>query len=140
VNWKEASHREIRRFNFILGGLFSTIGALDWVLRQFTSKKLLIPWHVLGTIGVVVLLVALLNIRPVLRYIYIGWMHFAHAMGWFITRVILSLFYYTAMTPIGFLMRTFGHDALQLKKKPADSYWEHRTPAPVNVEQYRKQY
>jgi hypothetical protein len=140
MNWKEASQREIRRFNFILGGLFSTIGALDLVLRQFTSKKLLIPWQVLGTIGVVVLLVALINIRPVLRYIYIGWMHFAHAMGWFITRLILSLFYYIAMTPIGFVMRTLGHDALQLKRKPADSYWEHRTPAPINTEQYRKQY
>jgi hypothetical protein len=141
VNWKDASEREIRRFNFILGGIFSGIGALNWFLHQFfISKKPLIPWTVPATIGVVALLLALLNIRPVLRYIHTGWMYFATAMGWFITRLILSLFYYIAMTPIGFVMRTFGHDALQLKKKPADSYWEHRTPAPINTEQYRKQY
>lgn len=141
MNWKDASHKEIRKFGFIFTAVFCGIAAVNWALHQFLiSRPALIPWYIFGTIGIAVLIINLLNLRPVLRGIYIGWMTFAHVMGWIMTRLILGLFYYVVMTPVGFLMRTFGHDALQLKKKPADSYWDVRKPTPVEPEQYRKQY
>jgi hypothetical protein len=141
ANPKDASPKETRRFAFLLAAVFSVIAAGNWALHAFlVSKRALIPWYVLAGIAGFALIMAALNVRPVLRYIYIGWMSFAHFMGTNLTRLILILFYYIAITPLGLVMRITGHDALQLKKKPADSYWEPRPVRPIDPDGYRKQY
>ena len=67
-------------------------------------------------------------------------MAFAHVLAWFNTRLILGLLYYVVMTPLGFVMRVFGHDPLRKRRRPAPSYWDLREETPVDPERYRKQY
>jgi len=52
------------------------------------------------------------------------WMSFAVVLGFFMTRVILSLLFYFVFTPLGFCMRLFGHKFLDLQWNPdQDSFW-----------------
>ncbi len=66
---------------------------------------------------------------PVLRPLYIGWMTFAFVLGWINTRVILGLFFFLVLTPIGFILRAMGKDLLDEKiDKNAPTYWIRRDP------------
>mgnify|MGYP003330419467 CR=1 FL=1 len=68
-----------------------------------------------------------LIIPIILKPIYIVWMVFAVVLGWFMTRVILSLLFYVIITPIGLIMRAFGKDFLDIKKQALKgSYWNQR--------------
>lgn len=61
---------------------------------------------------------------PVFKPIHIGWMKLAFVLGWFMTRVILSVFYYLILTPIGLFLRITGKDLLDRKiNLDAKSYW-----------------
>lgn len=64
---------------------------------------------------------------PIMKPIHIGWMTLAFALGWFNTRLLLGIFFYLVLTPIGVLMRLFGKDLLDQRiDKNAPSYWKKR--------------
>ena len=55
-----------------------------------------------------------------------GWFKFAEALGWFNSRVLLSLVFYIILTPIAVAYRLAGNDPLQLKKRPETSVFTDR--------------
>lgn len=55
-----------------------------------------------------------------------GWFKFAEALGWFNSRVLLSLVFYLILTPIAFAFRLAGNDPLQLKKRAEKSVFTDR--------------
>ena len=62
-----------------------------------------------------------------MKPIHIGWMTLAFALGWFNTRLLLGIFFYLILTPIGVLMRLFGKDLLDQRiDKRATTYWKKR--------------
>ena len=82
-----------------------------------------------------------LIIPIILKPIYIVWMTFAVVLGWFMTRVILSLLFYVIITPIGLVMRTFGKDFLDIKKQAVKgSYWNQRDSNFEKNQNYEKQF
>ena len=82
-----------------------------------------------------------LIIPIILKPIYIVWMVFAVVLGWFMTRVILSLLFYVIITPIGLVMRTFGKDFLDIKKQAVKgSYWNQRDSNFEKNQNYEKQF
>ena len=62
-------------------------------------------------------LVLPLSLKP----IYLIWMVFAIILGWFMTRIILSLLFYLVISPIGLIARIFGKDFLRLIKTNQDN-------------------
>lgn len=54
-------------------------------------------------------------IAPIGNRIVWGWYKLAEGLGWFNSRVLLSLVYYLIVTPIALLFRLFGNDPLLLK-------------------------
>ena len=77
----------------------------------------------------------------ILKPIYIVWMVFAVILGWFMTRVILSLLFYVIITPIGLVLRIFGKDFLDLKKQAVQgSYWNQRDSNLEKNQNYEKQF
>jgi len=55
------------------------------------------------------------------------WMGLAFVMGWFMSRLILTVLFYGVVTPIGLLMRVTGKDILNMKiDKNTPSYWIRR--------------
>ena len=77
----------------------------------------------------------------ILKPIYIAWMTFAVVLGWFMTRLILSLLFYVIITPIGLVLRIFGKDFLELKKQAVQgSYWNQRDSNLEKNQNYEKQF
>ena len=82
-----------------------------------------------------------LIIPIILKPIYIVWMTFAVILGWFMTRVILSLLFYVIITPIGVVLRIFGKDFLEIKKESVQgSYWNQRDSNLEKNQNYEKQF
>jgi hypothetical protein len=72
---------------------------------------------------------------------YWGWMVFAMALGFVNTRILLTLFFYLVLTPIGLLLRLFGKDPLHLSlDSKAKTYWTPKTKEPYNPEHYKRQF
>lgn len=65
--------------------------------------------------------------RPSVKYVFRGWMVFAHLLGWINTRLLLGLTYYLVITPTGLVMRLFGR--LQYRSRPTDgdSFYKERS-------------
>ena len=77
----------------------------------------------------------------VLKPAYMIWMIFAVILGWFMTRVILSLLFYLIITPIGLFLRILGKDLLGLKEeKNQKSYWNMRNSEKEQKQNYEKQF
>jgi hypothetical protein len=124
--------RELRKFGLVVGGIFAAIGLLLLI-----RGKAAWPWF--ATPGL--LLVVLGGLIPAtLKYIYIGWMAMAFALGFIVSHVILTLFFFLVITPVGLVARLLGKDFLRLRlDRNAPSYWiprESRDPkAAVHYEQ-----
>lgn len=66
-------------------------------------------------------------IPPAANRIVWGWMKLASVLGWFNSKVLLTLIFYLIVTPVGLLFRLFGNDPLLLKdnKKSVYTFREH---------------
>ena len=91
--------------------------------------------------AVPILALVVLFVRPVWQKIYDGWMKFAEALGFVVTRLLLSVFYFLIMSPIGLVMRAFGRKPLDLAWKDGkSSYWVEKKPVEQTIERYSKQF
>lgn len=104
--------RTLRGFGLTVGGVFGLI-ALYIVWRA--------GWDVHGTGRYILLGLSAGLVLPgllfprLLKHVYTGWMALAFFMGFVMTRVLLTLIFFALVTPIGFIMRLFGHDPLRRK-------------------------
>ena len=107
---------DLRKFGLTVGGAFIFLGVL-LLLRHRPSY--------LALCGAGALLMAFGAIWPrALKYVYIAWMALAFALGFVMSNVILTLFFFLLVTPIGLLARLFQKDFLARKcDKRAASYW-----------------
>jgi len=70
-----------------------------------------------------------------------AWMGFAVVLGFFMSRLVLSILFYAVITPIGIMMRIFGKDVLDQRiDRSAPSYWKKRETATKTKESYQNQY
>ena len=83
-------------------------------------------------------------IRAIVRWgglLYRGWMAFAKALGFVNTRILLGLFFYLCMTPLGFLLCLLGKDLLRLRLNPGvNTYWIPKAREPFDPERYKRQF
>ena len=112
-----------RRFGWTVGGALLAIAMVFWVVAPERHRLLC---DLLASAGTA--LVILGTVYPAaLREVCAGWFMLAHALGWFNTRVLLTLFYYAVVSPIGLVMRFFGRDPLDRKwSQHQQSYWVER--------------
>ncbi len=128
---KEAVKKTGRAF-LIVGAIISVVllwkhgydgGHESWNLMQALSSN---SWR--WFLGIGAAIAALSHIAyGLMKHFHVAWMTFAQILGWFMTRVILSIFYYLVLTPVGLLMRLLGKDLLDMKiDRSAQSYWKKR--------------
>jgi hypothetical protein len=125
--------RELRNFGLLVGGMFTVLGLLFLVRGKSAYPWLLTPGLVLVAFGAIA--------PRALKYIYLVWMALALVLGFVVSHVILTVFFFLVITPIGLIARLAGKDFLRLKvDRQAKSYWiprEHRRKA---VEDYERQF
>lgn len=67
------------------------------------------------------------------------WMKIGHALGWFNTRVLLTLAFYLIFTPIGWILQLIGKDLLDEKiEKKRKSYWKIWERKDINPSDYER--
>lgn len=102
----EASHKELRAFGLLVGGVFLLIGLWPTVVRGEALRL----WAVALGGGLIVLgLVTPMVLRPVYRV----WMKVGHVLGFINTRILLGVIFYGLLTPMGLVRRALGKDTLQ---------------------------
>ena len=81
-------------------------------------------------------------IPPLFRAIYHFWIGFSVVLGYFVSRILLTIIFFLVMTPTGLIMRLTGKDPMDRKMDPAaETYWIKRTPEPdTSIERYEKQF
>jgi len=99
-------NRELRKFGFIFSGILIVLfaGLLPW-LREHPLPRW--PFY----IGVPVAALALAwpaGLRPLYRV----WMKFGAVMGAINTRIIMTVFFFVILAPIGWVMRLAGKDPM----------------------------
>jgi hypothetical protein len=74
------------------------------------------------------------------RPVYVAWMIVAFPIGWLVSHLLLASIFFLVFTPIGWLLRATGHDAMKRKKNDSQSsYWETR-PTPRKPADYFRQF
>jgi hypothetical protein len=108
------------------------------VLRQFAVLCLifagsLVAWRtwqghldsrteIVATVGMVIGLLGVVQ-PSAIRLIYTGWMIAVFPIGWTVSKLMVIGMFYVVFTPVAFIFRLLGRDALQLKRQQGTSYW-----------------
>ncbi|MFH1221204.1 MAG: SxtJ family membrane protein [Candidatus Eisenbacteria bacterium] len=129
----KSDRKELRKFGLTVGIAFAALGAfLLWRGRAYYP-------YFFGLGGALVLLG--LVAPGLLKRAHRVWMSLALVLGWVMTRVILSLLFYLAFTPIGLVAKLLGKRFLRPKRDGAeDTYWVRRVPAKPDRTRYEKQF
>jgi hypothetical protein len=108
--------RDLRKFGLMVGGVFLALGL--WFV--FRHK----PWHAwFWGPGCALVLLGALAPRA-LKQVYVGWMALAFTLGLVVSTVLLTVFFYVVVTPIGLAARLFGKDFLGRKwRSGGGSHW-----------------
>ena len=108
--------RDLRKFGLTVGGVFVLLGVL-LLFRQRSSYPFFL------SVGAIAMAFGVVWPRA-LKYVYIAWMALAFTLGFVMSNVILTLFFFLCVTPIGILARLFRKDFLARRwDKNAASYW-----------------
>lgn len=104
---KAAEKKELRNFGLVFAaivvGLFGLL--LPW-LREHPLPR----WpFIVGVVFVLPALIFPLGLKPVFK----AWMKFGAVMGFINTRIILAVFFFIFVTPVGWLMRALKHDPMR---------------------------
>lgn len=124
----DLSVRSLRSFGLVVGGVFAGIALVSAWRNEWTLSPLMMGFAWGG--GGLMVLGAL--VPRVLKPIYRAWMALAFALGYVMTRVILTLVFVLTVVPIGLVLRALGKDPLAKRLAPgAETYWISRDdPAP----------
>lgn len=88
-------------------------GQAEWVLRR--------TW--VGGTGLILIVLGMIA-PALLDWPEKQWMKLAHFLGYWNTRILLTLIFYVGVVPLGFLARLAGWDDLKLHKPKGDSYYD----------------
>ncbi len=121
----------VRKFGIIFSVILLAIGSWMW----YKSNPL---WIWFGGGGILMALVATL-VTVVLMPLYKGMTVLAIIIGYFISKLILTLMFILFFIPIGFIMRLLGKDLLDKKiNKNAASYWLKKENSAFSKEKYER--
>jgi hypothetical protein len=136
----EFSKKKLRNFGLLVGGILLLISV--WIffsqrneLPETSNYTFAYIFLVLG--GFLFLFGAFVPL--LLKTTYKIWMGLAIAMGWFISRILIMILFYTIVTPIALIAKLFKKDFLDLKfRDDKNSYWIVK-PKDVKID-YKKMY
>lgn len=128
-------HKELR--------IFATIALIASVLIAtlvYVLKGVGIQWAIIiVAAGFVVFMSSFISLK-ITRTIYLASILVTFPIGWAISMILLTAFYYLLLTPLGLFFRLVGRDPLRRKFDPAvKSYWLSRRQTD-NLDRYFHQY
>lgn len=99
---------------YVLACIFIVL-AISFVLLSFTKSEVLLPFNKI-------------------------WMRFGLLLGMVVSPIVLGVIFFVIFTPIGFVMRLYGRDELNLNTKTAVTFWKARDPAELSAVSFKNQF
>lgn len=129
----KSGKQDLRKFGITMAIALGVFGLLFlWRGRGFYPY-----FFILSAAFLILGVVAPIILKPVQR----AWMTFAIIMGWFMTRLILSILFYLVFTLIALVARLFHKRFLDLKiDRSSTSYWRYREPRESIKQDYERQF
>ena len=133
INW-HPGERQLKQFAlFSLPG-FGLFGAVAWHMTG--SAVIAVFFLATGVCTCVLGIKSPHRVRP----IYLALTAATFPIGWCVSAMILRLFFYAVLTPIGLISRLMGRDPLRLRRpESAQTYWKHAEQA-QSIESYFRTY
>ncbi|MEE9543029.1 MAG: SxtJ family membrane protein [Thermodesulfobacteriota bacterium] len=129
----KSTRKELRNFGLVVGGVLFAIGAFLYWKERPAHPYFLIIGGVLAFAGLI--------LPSILKPFQKVWMGFAVVMGFFMTRVILTILYFAVLTPISIAARIFGKKFMELKiPEEKESYWNIRDVKKLDKKDYERQF
>lgn len=130
---KNPSPRQLAVFGLSWVFVFGILGAMWWRRGSYVDAS--VGW----TVGLLIPLIGLAWPR-FLRMVYLIATFVTLPIGLAVSFLILVVIYYLVLTPIGLVLRLFGHDPLPRRfDRAAKSYWTPRPPQ-QQTERYFQQF
>jgi len=134
INWRP-KHKELRNFGIIAMIASAVISLLLYVLKGLGIQWVLI----ISGIGFIIFLSSITSAK-LTRIIYLGLTLVTLPIGLVVSFLLLAIFYFLVLTPLGLVFRLVGRDPLGRKfDSAADSYWLSRRP-PETLDRYFHQF
>jgi len=135
INWRP-KHKELRNFGIIAMIASAVISLLLYVLKGLGIQWVLI----ISGIGFIIFLSSITSAK-LTRVIYLGLTLATLPIGLVVSFLLLAIFYFLVLTPLGLVFRLVGRgDPLGRKFDSAtDSYWLSRHP-PEALDRYFHQF
>ncbi len=110
-----STEKRLRGFGLVMAGALAVIGVLG-LLRDR-------GWWpaAAGLAGAFAL--SGLGLPGILKPVEWFWMKLAAVLGFVVTHVILTVFFFLVITPAGLLMRLFGKDPLRMRSSKCSTCW-----------------
>lgn len=124
---------ELRKFGLTVGAAFALLGCVSW----WRGHEL--PPRVMWTIAVLLFVPGAL-MPGILGPVHVAWMKFATVLGHVNTRIILTVFFYVVMTPVGLILRLFRDPLDRSLKEKRDTQWIKREQQPFDAARYERQF
>jgi hypothetical protein len=134
INWNPKP-KELRNFGVIALIALALISILLYLL-----KGIGIQWIILlNSLSLAIFLSSIISFK-LTKIIYLGLTLVTLPIGWMMSFLILTIFYFLLLTPLALIFRLAGRDLLNRKFDPtADSYWLRRT-GPDKMDRYFHQF
>lgn len=134
INW-HPKRKQLQSFGKIALIASAIISLLFYVL-----KGVAIQWALtILAVGFIIFLISMISLK-LTKMIYLGLTLVTLPIGWTVSFILLAIFYYLLLAPLGLIFRLMGRDALCRRFDPkAKSYWLSRQP-PKGPEQYFHQF
>ena len=129
----KSTARELREFGITIGSILIVFGDVAlWRGKPF--------WPYPLTAGIAFALLGL-TVPSVLKGLQKAWMGLGIVLGFFVSRIVLSVLFYGIITPTGFMMKLLGKDILDERiDKKKSSYWHERPTTARPKASYENQY
>jgi len=134
INWNP-DRNELRKFGIIALVMLTAASAVLHFL-----VKIPLPWPVVVfSIGLTIFVISLISVNAT-RWIYLGLTLAALPIGMVVSFIVMFLFYFVVITPVGLVFRLINRDILSRRfESDRASYWIRRSPA-AKLDRYLNQF
>ena len=133
INNINSTKKDLRKFGITIGTALIVLT----VVLYFLDKSYYLYFGAAGLLLIIAGFLFPLILKPLNKI----WMGFAIILGWFSSRIILTIVFYFVLTPISFIAKISGKKFLDLKYKTNESsYWIKREIIKPDRSSYEKQY